>query len=49
MRACDVRVHDGRVELHLEAGEDVRIARWAAERQGDLFKRAFGLELAIAD
>jgi exopolyphosphatase/guanosine-5'-triphosphate,3'-diphosphate pyrophosphatase len=47
VRAADVRVENGRVELHLDAAEDVTIARWAAERQGDLFKRAFGRELAV--
>jgi exopolyphosphatase/guanosine-5'-triphosphate,3'-diphosphate pyrophosphatase len=45
--AADVRVENGRVELHLNAAEDVTIARWAAERQGELFKRAFGRELAV--
>jgi exopolyphosphatase/guanosine-5'-triphosphate,3'-diphosphate pyrophosphatase len=48
VRACDVHVHNGRVELHLDATEDVRIARWAAERQGDLFKRAFDRELSVS-
>ena len=33
VHACDIHVHDGRVELHLHASEDVTIARWATERQ----------------
>jgi exopolyphosphatase/guanosine-5'-triphosphate,3'-diphosphate pyrophosphatase len=45
--AADVQVENGRVELRLAATEDVTIARWAAERQGDLFRRAFGRELAV--
>ena len=48
VHACDVRVLNGTVELHLHADEDVRIARWAAERQGDLFRRAFDRELSVS-
>jgi exopolyphosphatase / guanosine-5'-triphosphate,3'-diphosphate pyrophosphatase len=44
-----VAVDDGRVELHLDHDEDVAIARWAAERQRDVFERAFGRELTIGD
>ncbi|MDX6585161.1 MAG: exopolyphosphatase / guanosine-5-triphosphate,3-diphosphate pyrophosphatase, partial [Solirubrobacterales bacterium] len=40
--ACDVRVDDGRVQLRLHAKEDVTVARWATERQGDVFRKAFG-------
>ena len=42
-------VDDGQVDIRLEADEDVSVARWAAERQRDLFQRAFGRELTIAD
>jgi exopolyphosphatase/guanosine-5'-triphosphate,3'-diphosphate pyrophosphatase len=42
-----VHLHDGVVELRLEAEEDVTIARWAAQRQRDLFARAFGRELDV--
>ena len=45
--ACDVHVGNGSVELRLHASEDVTIARWATERQGDVFKRAFGRELSV--
>lgn len=47
VRSCDVHVDDGRVELRLEASEDVSVARWAAERQSDVFKRAFGHTLNV--
>ena len=43
-----VEVDDGRVEIRLEADEDVSVARWAAERQRDLFERAFGKELKVS-
>jgi exopolyphosphatase/guanosine-5'-triphosphate,3'-diphosphate pyrophosphatase len=46
--AADVQVENGHVELRLHATEDVTIARWAAERQGDLFRRAFGKDLAVS-
>ena len=36
-----------RVLLQLEADEDVRVARWAAEKQRDVFERAFGRELGV--
>jgi exopolyphosphatase/guanosine-5'-triphosphate,3'-diphosphate pyrophosphatase len=47
VRALDVHVIDGRVELRLHADEDVRIARWGAERQSDLFRRAFDRDLNV--
>jgi exopolyphosphatase/guanosine-5'-triphosphate,3'-diphosphate pyrophosphatase len=46
--ACHVEVTNGRVELHLRAVEDVTIARWATERQGDVFRKAFGRELSVS-
>ncbi|HET6548387.1 MAG TPA: HD domain-containing protein, partial [Solirubrobacter sp.] len=48
VRDVDVDVGDGRVELRLHATEDVSIARWAAERQGDVFERAFGKTLSVS-
>jgi exopolyphosphatase/guanosine-5'-triphosphate,3'-diphosphate pyrophosphatase len=42
-------VDDGHVELRLDADEDVTVARWAAQRQSDLFERAFGRELSVSD
>jgi exopolyphosphatase / guanosine-5'-triphosphate,3'-diphosphate pyrophosphatase len=44
----DVAVENGRVDLRLHADEDVTIARWAAERQADVFRRAFGRDLSVA-
>jgi exopolyphosphatase/guanosine-5'-triphosphate,3'-diphosphate pyrophosphatase len=40
-------VDDGTVELQLESEADVSISRWGAQRQSDLFKRAFGRDLAV--
>jgi exopolyphosphatase/guanosine-5'-triphosphate,3'-diphosphate pyrophosphatase len=47
VRSADVDVRDGVVELKLRADEDVTIARWAAERQADVFRAAFGKDLAV--
>jgi exopolyphosphatase/guanosine-5'-triphosphate,3'-diphosphate pyrophosphatase len=46
--AFDVRLDNGRVELRLQATEDVTVARWATERQGDVFRRAFGRDLSVS-
>jgi exopolyphosphatase/guanosine-5'-triphosphate,3'-diphosphate pyrophosphatase len=48
VRACDVDVEDGHVRLRLHAKEDVTVARWATERQGDVFRKAFGRELSVS-
>jgi exopolyphosphatase/guanosine-5'-triphosphate,3'-diphosphate pyrophosphatase len=48
VREARVAVDDGQVTLELVADEDVSVARWAAERQGEVFERAFGRRLAIA-
>ena len=48
VRAAHVGVDDGHVQLALEADEDVTVARWAAQRQSDLFERAFGRELGVS-
>jgi exopolyphosphatase/guanosine-5'-triphosphate,3'-diphosphate pyrophosphatase len=47
VQSVDVAVRDGSVDLSLRADEDVTIARWATERQGDVFRRAFGRELKV--
>ena len=44
-----VEVEDGQVALSLRHTEDVTVARWAAERQRDVFKKAMGRELVIRD
>jgi exopolyphosphatase / guanosine-5'-triphosphate,3'-diphosphate pyrophosphatase len=43
-----VKVDDGRVELMLDAHEDVSIARWAAQEEADVFKMAFGRDLEVS-
>jgi exopolyphosphatase / guanosine-5'-triphosphate,3'-diphosphate pyrophosphatase len=48
VRHAQVVVEDGRVELRLESTADVTISRWGAQRQADLFRRAFGRELRVA-
>ncbi|MGI8512026.1 MAG: HD domain-containing protein [Solirubrobacteraceae bacterium] len=47
VRETRVDVHDGSVELELVSGGDTGIAQWAAERQADLFERAFGRRLEV--
>ena len=42
-----VEVEDGQVALQLQHSEDVTVARWAAERERDLFEQAFGRDLTI--
>jgi exopolyphosphatase/guanosine-5'-triphosphate,3'-diphosphate pyrophosphatase len=44
-----VKVSDGRASLRLDAHEDVSVARWAAQRESDLFRRAFGCELEVIE
>jgi len=47
IRHAKVVVHDGRVELRLQSTSDATISRWGAQRQADLFRRAFGRELTV--
>jgi exopolyphosphatase / guanosine-5'-triphosphate,3'-diphosphate pyrophosphatase len=47
VRHARVRVRDGRVELRLESTDDATISCWGAQRQADLFERAFGKELSV--
>ena len=49
VRGTSVSVEDGKVSLRLEHSDDVTVARWAAERQRDLFAKALGRELRISD
>ena len=39
--------NSGDVELELDAVGDDTVARWGAERQGELFERAFGAPLRV--
>jgi exopolyphosphatase/guanosine-5'-triphosphate,3'-diphosphate pyrophosphatase len=48
VRRADVVVADGRVELQLRSKTDVTVSRWGAQRQADLFRRAFGKELVVS-
>ena len=47
VRHARVRVANGGVELRLESTTDATISRWGAERQSDLFERAFGRSLRV--
>jgi exopolyphosphatase/guanosine-5'-triphosphate,3'-diphosphate pyrophosphatase len=47
VRAAHVEVADGTVELRLEGGEDLSLARWAARRETELFERTFSRPLAV--
>jgi exopolyphosphatase/guanosine-5'-triphosphate,3'-diphosphate pyrophosphatase len=47
VKSTRVAVRDGTVDLTIESEEDVTVARWGAERQGDVFRRAFGKELRV--
>jgi exopolyphosphatase/guanosine-5'-triphosphate,3'-diphosphate pyrophosphatase len=49
VREADVDVQNGCVELSLVAEVDVSVARWAAQRQGELFEKAFGKSLSVVD
>jgi exopolyphosphatase / guanosine-5'-triphosphate,3'-diphosphate pyrophosphatase len=44
-----VHVDDGRVTLRLEAHEDVAISRWAAQKEQDVFRQAFGRDLEVTE
>jgi exopolyphosphatase / guanosine-5'-triphosphate,3'-diphosphate pyrophosphatase len=48
VKAAHIAVNDGSVDLTIEADEDVTVARWAAERTSDVFRRAFGKELRVS-
>ena len=42
VRHAVVHAADGGIELQLQSATDVTVSRWAAQRQADLFERAFG-------
>jgi exopolyphosphatase/guanosine-5'-triphosphate,3'-diphosphate pyrophosphatase len=48
VKAARVSVSDGAVKVRMEATQDVSVARWAAERQGDVFRQAFGRKLEVS-
>jgi exopolyphosphatase / guanosine-5'-triphosphate,3'-diphosphate pyrophosphatase len=47
VRSVAVACQNGHVRLTLQADGDTRVARWAARREGELFRRAFARELEI--
>jgi exopolyphosphatase/guanosine-5'-triphosphate,3'-diphosphate pyrophosphatase len=47
VRAAHVARADGGIELRLEGGPDLSLARWAAQREGELFERTFAAPLAV--
>ena len=47
VRHARVAMRDGRVELRLDSEADATVSRWAAQRHGDVFRRAFGKELLV--
>jgi len=47
VRHAHVEIRDGHVRLRLE-GEDLELARWAAQRETSSFQRAFSRALAVA-
>jgi exopolyphosphatase/guanosine-5'-triphosphate,3'-diphosphate pyrophosphatase len=49
VREVHLHFEDGdRVHLALHADGDVRVARWAASRENELFRRAFAREMSVA-
>ena len=47
--AATLTVEDGHADLRLRADEDVTLARRMAERETDLFERAFGVGLRLSE
>ncbi len=45
--AARVSTKDGTVTLALQADEGIEVARWAAQRETELFERAFGKRLKV--
>jgi exopolyphosphatase / guanosine-5'-triphosphate,3'-diphosphate pyrophosphatase len=48
VRSADVHMEDGEVRLDLDTDEGAEVARWAAEREVELFRGAFGKGLLVA-
>jgi exopolyphosphatase/guanosine-5'-triphosphate,3'-diphosphate pyrophosphatase len=49
VRAAHVAADNGTIELSLEADGAASVERWAAQREVELFDRAFGKRLKVAD
>ena len=48
VRGTRIALHEDGVELHLIADGEAVVPRWAANRERELFARAFHRELAVA-
>ena len=48
VRHARVSVEDGTVELRLQSRGDAVVGRWGAQREADVFERAFGRRLTVA-
>jgi exopolyphosphatase/guanosine-5'-triphosphate,3'-diphosphate pyrophosphatase len=48
VQSTEVALNNGEVRLRLNARGDTALPRWAAGREGELFARAFGRELAVS-
>ena len=49
VRSAHAEVSDGSVQLTLDVDGRASVPRWAAARQADVFERAFGRRLIVAD
>jgi exopolyphosphatase/guanosine-5'-triphosphate,3'-diphosphate pyrophosphatase len=47
VRHANVALRDGVVQLKLQSEVDATVSRWGAQRQADIFRRAFGRELDV--
>jgi exopolyphosphatase/guanosine-5'-triphosphate,3'-diphosphate pyrophosphatase len=47
VEAADLRLRDGTADLILKASDDVTLARRSAEREAEIFERAFGVTLSV--
>jgi exopolyphosphatase/guanosine-5'-triphosphate,3'-diphosphate pyrophosphatase len=47
VRAAHVAQDDGTIRIALESDGDAPVERWAAQREVDLFERAFGRDLKV--
>jgi exopolyphosphatase/guanosine-5'-triphosphate,3'-diphosphate pyrophosphatase len=48
VRSTRLALHNGEVQMHLEAEGESAVPRWAVGREGALFERAFHRELQVA-
>ena len=48
VRSTSLALHNGEVQMHLDADGESAVPRWAVGREGALFERAFHRELQVA-